>query len=193
MVVKLINFTNLSQEIGVSLHLIIEYFQILEDCLIVDRINSLTESSTRRKLTKAPKYLFFDLGIRRLCAKEGRRLSQRALSALFEQFVGMEILRYLKLYAPSYRLKYWRDHNGPEVDYIIDMNHHYLPIEVKWTEEPSTKDCRHLEKFMDEYQCEKISYLVCRVARQRKISDRVIALPWNELVSLRDIIQTKDA
>lgn len=68
------------------------------------------------------------------------------------------------------------------------MNHRYLPVEVKWTEDPSEKDCRHLEKFMQEYPCEKIAYLVCRIARPRKISDRVLALPWQELAELSSII-----
>jgi predicted AAA+ superfamily ATPase len=186
-----INFTKLSQDIGVSVHLIIEYFQILEDCLIADRINPLTDSSSRRTLTKAPKYLFFDLGIRRICAKEGRRLSQKTLAALFEQFVGMEILRYIKLYAPSYQLKYWRDHAGPEIDYVIDMNHRYLPIEVKWTENPTAKDCRHLEKFMDEYPCEEWGYLICRAEKARKMSNRIIALPWQELTDFCRMIKNE--
>ena len=187
-----INYSRLSQDIGISVHLIIEYFQILEDCLIIDKINPLTDSTGRRKLTTAPKYLFFDLGIRRIAAREGRRLSQKALADLFEQFVGMELLRYLKLYAPSYHLKYWRDHNGPEVDYVIDMNHTYLPIEVKWTENPSLKDCRHLEKFLDEYPCHKQAFVVCRVSRRRQISPRVTALPWQELFDLGEIIRSEN-
>jgi predicted AAA+ superfamily ATPase len=181
-----VNFTRLSQDIGVSVHLIIEYYQILEDCLIIDRINPISTSSTRRKLTKAPKYLFFDLGVRRLCAKEGRRLSQRTNANLFEQFVGMEILRYLRLDTPNYKLNYWRDHNGPEVDYVIDMNHQYLPIEVKWTQEPTLDNCRHLEKFMEEYPCDDTAYVICRVERPRKLSNRIMALPWQDLPLLRD-------
>jgi predicted AAA+ superfamily ATPase len=184
-----INYTRISQDIGISVNLIIEYFQILEDCLIIDRINPITESATRKKLTKAPKYLFFDLGVKRIAAKEGQRLSQKSLSSLFEQFVGMELLRYIRLYAPNGHLKYWRDHGGPEIDFVIDLNHTYIPVEVKWTENPSPKDSRHLEKFMDEYPCGNMSYIVCRVARKQKISDRVIALPWKELIDLCKLIQ----
>jgi predicted AAA+ superfamily ATPase len=183
-----VNFTRLSQDVGVNIHLIIEYYQILEDCLIVDRINPITQSTTRNRLTKAPKYLFFDLGVRRLCAKEGWRLSQRTLGGVFEQFVGMEILRYLRLYAPSYRLNYWRDHNGPEVDYVIDKNHQYLPIEVKWTESPTVSDCRHIEKFLSEYPCDTLGYLVCRIDRPRQLSTRVMALPWQNLAILKDAL-----
>ncbi|MCX7116643.1 MAG: DUF4143 domain-containing protein [Legionellales bacterium] len=139
------------------------------------------QTSSRRKLTRAPKYLFFDLGVRRLCAKEGHRLSERMLGHVFEQFVGMEMLHYLRIYHPSFRIKYWRDHNGPEIDYVVDMNHHYLPIEVKWTDAPSLQDGRHLEKFLLEYPCQDLAYVVCRVTRKRQLSDRIIALPWQEL------------
>jgi len=54
---KQLNVTNLSREIGVSRHTIEEYYQILQDCLIADRIEPIVKSTTRRRLTKAPKYL----------------------------------------------------------------------------------------------------------------------------------------
>jgi predicted AAA+ superfamily ATPase len=178
-----INFSRLSQDIGVSVHTVTEYFQILEDCLIIEKINPIT-ANTRRKLTKAPKFLFFDLGVKRLCAKEGQKLSQRAQAALFEQFVGMELLRYIHLDTSGFRLQYWRDHNGPEIDYVIDMHQQYLPVEVKWTENPSAYDCRHLEQFMSEHPSTEYGYLVCRVPKERKITKRVIALPWQALPTI---------
>lgn len=183
-----INFTRLSQDVGVSVHSIIEYFQILEDCLIIKKITPLTTDS-RRKLTKAPKYLFFDLGVKRLCAKEGHRLSQRTQASLFEQFIGIELSRYLHIEAPHFRLQYWRDHNGPEIDYVIDMHNYYLPIEVKWTEHPTPQDCRYLERFISEYHCAPFGYIVCRVPRERKMTDRIIALPWQALPNIMDILK----
>ncbi|MCX7117141.1 MAG: AAA family ATPase [Legionellales bacterium] len=39
-----VNFTRLSQDVGVNVHLLIEYYQILEDCLIVDKIEPLTQT-----------------------------------------------------------------------------------------------------------------------------------------------------
>jgi uncharacterized protein len=177
----LINFAKLSQDIGINVHLLSEYFQILEDCLIVDKILPLIDSQSRRRLTKAPKYLFFDLGVRRICAKEGAQLSEKSLGNLFEQFIGIELNRYLRLHAPTFRLRYWRDHNGPEVDYIIDMNHVLLPIEVKWTTNPTSNDCKHLKKFLDEYPCHELAYVVCQTPRKRMLQDRIMALPWQEL------------
>jgi predicted AAA+ superfamily ATPase len=129
------------------------------------------------------------LGVKRLCAKEGSRLSQRTQAALFEQFVGMELSRYLHIDASNFRLQYWRDHSGPEVDYVIDMHKHYLPIEVKWTEQPTAYDCRHLEKFIAEYPCVEFGYIVWRVPRERKITDRIIALPWQALPKMIEIFK----
>jgi predicted AAA+ superfamily ATPase len=111
---------------------------------------------------------------------------------LFEQFVGAELSRYLRIDTSNARLKYWRDHNGPEIDYVIDMHKHYLPIEVKWTEQPSTNDCRHLQQFMSEYDCSEFGYVVCRTPRERKLSDRIIALPWQSLPKILDILKEKN-
>ena len=87
------HFRGIAQELGVPHTTVAGYYEILEDCLIAERIEALSESRTRKKLTKSPRYLFFDLGVRRAAADEGRRLSPRVLGALFEQFVGLELLR----------------------------------------------------------------------------------------------------
>jgi len=52
------NFSNISKQLGIQVHQIIEYFQILVDCMIVERVEALSHG--RRRLTKAPKFLFFD-------------------------------------------------------------------------------------------------------------------------------------
>ena len=46
----IINLRKLSQEIGVSHTTIGAYYQILEDCLIAERIEPLTQSKTRKNL-----------------------------------------------------------------------------------------------------------------------------------------------
>lgn len=34
----------------------------------------------------------------------------------------------------------WRDPAGPEVDWIIENENGYIPIEVKWTDTPGERD-----------------------------------------------------
>lgn len=179
-----INVNNLSQEIGVSRHTINEYYQILIDCLIADRIEPITDLTTRRRLTKSPKYLFFDLGIRRIAAGEGLRLPQKYYGQLFEQFVGIELLKIIRLQAPQANLKYWHDHAGPEVDYVIEYNRQYIPIEVKWTSNPTKQNTRHLVKFMQEYNCATPAYVICRTPRAVTLGDDIIAINWRELAHI---------
>ncbi len=54
----------------------------------------------------------------------------------------------------------------------------YLPIEVKWTEAPDAGDARHLNCFLKEYPTFGKGYIICRVPQKIKISDQVMALPW---------------
>lgn len=183
-----INVAKLSQAIGVSAHLVNEYFQILEDCLIAEPIEPIIETRSRRKLSKAKKYLFYDLGVRRICAKEGAQLSSKALGALFEQFVGVELCRYGRLNRSRAMLYYWQDHAGPEVDFVIKKDGKYLPIEVKWTDNPGKGDCRHLLKFLAEYPCFDLGYVVCQIPRKRMLTDRIMALPWQELPMFYDVM-----
>ncbi len=177
---QLVNFRKLSQEIGTAHTTIAAYYQILEDCLIVERVEPLTKSKTRKKLTKSAKYLFFDLGVRRLAAHEGTGLSRQDFGRLLEQWVGLELIRSARLTQESSQILFWRDPEGPEVDWVIEIGGRYIPIEVKWTDMPTISDIKHLELFISEYHNCDAGYLVCRVPRRQKLSDRVTAIPWQE-------------
>lgn len=180
----IINLRKLSLEIGVAHTTIGAYYQILEDCLIAERIEPLTQSKTRKKLTKSEKFLFFDLGVRRVAAREGTKLPRDTMGKLFEQFVGLELLRRTHADNPTARIRFWRDPDGPEVDWIIDKNGAYTPVEVKWTENPTASDIRYLEVFLSEYSSAETGYLVCQIPRKARLSDRVFALPWQSVVEL---------
>jgi len=184
----IINLRKLSQEIGVSHTTIGAYYQILEDCLIAERIEPLTQSKTRKKLTKSEKYLFFDLGVRRLAAREGIRPPRDTMGVLFEQFVGLELLRDAHIKGHSAKIRFWRDPDGPEVDWVIDEDGIYTPLEVKWTDSPASSDVRHLEVFLSEYKSAKSAFLICRVPRKAKIGEKIFALPWQ---SFGEIIKIK--
>ena len=177
----IVNLRKLLQEIGVSHTTISAYYQILEDCLICDRIEPLTHSKTRKKLTKSERYVFFDLGVRRLAAREGTRPPRETMGGLLEQFIGLELLSSAHIKGRGAKIRFWRDPDGPEVDWIIDEDGIYIPIEVKWTENPASSDIRHLEVFLSEYKSAKAGFLVCQVPRKAKLSDRIFALPWQSI------------
>jgi len=178
---NLIHFNQLSQKIGVAHTTIASYFQILEDSLIIERIQPLTHSNTRNRLSKATKYLFFDLGIRRLCAEEGSQLPLTTLSHLFEQFVGLELIRNARFIEDPIHIRYWRDHAGPQVDYVIEYNGNYCPIEVKLNDQPTEKDCRHLSLFLNEYPNTTKGYVICQTPKPFLIRKNIMAISWKDI------------
>jgi predicted AAA+ superfamily ATPase len=181
---QIVNFSKLSQEIGVSHTTIAAYYRILEDCLVAERIEPLTRSKTRKKLTKSEKYLVLDLGVRRLAAREGAQPSRETFGRLFEQFVGLELVRGAHAAGSGVAIRFWRDADGPEVDWVVDTYGRYTPVEVKWTTRPSPSDVRHLDVFLSEYPSATAGYLVCQVPRPVRLSRRITALPWQSVVEL---------
>ena len=177
---RVINVSKLSQAIGVGRHTVQSYFQILEDCLIIEQVHPITESDTRKKLTKTAKYLFFDMGIRRVASRLGNALSDEVMGHLFEEFIGIELIRQLRLVANRAQLKFWRDPDGPEVDFVIDHHQTLIPVEVKFTSTPTPSDARHLHTFIDEYSSNS-GIVVCQTPHAFKLSDRVTAIPWQSL------------
>lgn len=177
------NMTKLSQDIGVAATTISNYFQILVDCLIAYRVEPITETSTKRRLISSVRYLFFDLGVRRVCANEGTKLPARLLGDLFEQFVGLQLLAYRDLNNRLAKLRYWRDSAGPEIDYVLEMERKYIPIEVKWNTAPTLQDAKHLIKFLQEYSNATEAYIICRTPTEYVLgaNKNIKVISWQQL------------
>lgn len=181
---KVLNATRLSQDIGVSDTTIKNYYQILEDCLIVHRIDPISNHGTKRRLIRSPRYLFFDLGVRRACANEGSQLPLRMMGDLFEHYVGNQLISYCQLKGAHHKVRYWKDSAGPEIDFVLEIEKQFVPIEVKWTDKPTEYDVRHIKKFLEEYPETQKAYVVCRTPHRYKILENVMAIPWQEMVTL---------
>ncbi len=184
---KLVSFRKLSQDIGIAHTTVSAYFQILEDCLLVDRVDPLTESARRNKLVRSSRYLFFDLGVRRLAAGETplqNHYQGPILGDWFEQWVGQELIRGIRN-LPGAKLRFWKDPDGPEVDWVLVQGSRWIPIEVKLTATPDQHDARHLKVMLAEYpdRCKK-AYIVCTTPRRFKITDAIEAIPWTDLPRL---------
>ncbi|MBN1271902.1 MAG: ATP-binding protein [Candidatus Aminicenantes bacterium] len=181
---RILSFRALSLDVGVTHHTISTFYEILYDCMIVERIHPLIPSGSRRRLSKACKYLFFDLGIRnaaaQLLTREG--ITREEWGHRFEEWIGLSLIRYLRSRNLPGNIYYWRDHNGPEIDWIVEQKNQWIPVEVKFIENPQLKHINHLELFINENQ-EKTSkgYLIFLGDKPRKITDRITALPWFEL------------
>lgn len=178
---NIVSFRKLSQEIGVAHTTIAAYYETLIDCLVAECVLPLIHTKTRRKLLHAPKYLFFDMGIRRICANEGRRLPEKYLGMLFEQWVGLELIRRARLSQEGINILFWRDATGSEIDWIVEIHKNYLPIEVKWTSKPTLNDAKYLRLFLSEYSNAEKAYVICRTPTRVKLANQIYAIPWQDI------------
>ena len=179
-----VNMNKLSNDVAVSRSTLDTYFQILEDCLIVERITPVTETKTRRRLLKSNRYLFYDLGVRRLAANEGTCLPEKIMGHLFEQFVGQQLIAMLRQSTPQATVSFWQDSNGVAVDWVVCLNHQYAPIEVKWSDAPKPHAAKHCETFINEYDCPLGGFVVCQTPHAYQLTDHVEAMAWQQLPEL---------
>jgi len=151
------------------------------DTYIGFRIPSFGRS--RRKIVSAPRFLICDLGMRNSLSELPLNSSLIQLDAghLFEQFVLIELFYRCQYLGKTYKLSTWRTSTGAEVDAVIETPEEVIPVEIKWTDSPQMKDVRHLERFLDLHpDLSRRGYLVCRVDKQRKLSERILAIPWDQ-------------
>lgn len=175
------NFSEISKELGPTVATIQNYYQILEDTLFVERIDPYLKNPTRKKLTKSSRYLFFDLGVRRILSDESKNFLPDRKGFLFEHLIGNEIIKWIRTSAPSARLYYWRDSDGPEVDWLIEYDGRLLPIEVKLMSKPTSKVAKHLKVFMSEYPKAKSAIVICTSDMNYQLDTNIRAINYLKL------------
>lgn len=174
------NYTKLSNESGVSQPAIKEYYQILEDTLIVEKVEPFLRNA-RKRILASPRYYFFDLGVRNALARlpltKGTINAQKGI--LFEHAVMLEIIRRIKVLGKNYRVNYWRTAGGAEVDCIIDLGKEVIPIEIKASRNVALSDIKGLKNFLTDYKnIAKQGYVVTLGERKERLAKNIIALPW---------------
>jgi len=176
---RFINFTKLARAIGVAVNTLRNFYQVLEDTYVGVHIPPF--AGGRKRITKAPRFLFFDLGVRHVLAELPLDKSLLALDAggIFEQWVLAELYYRCRFHGRNYRLSTWR--TASEVDAILETPKELIPIEIKWTDSPSRADARHVETFMEiNEKKSKKGYVICRAPRKQKLTQRTTVLPWDK-------------
>jgi predicted AAA+ superfamily ATPase len=172
---QIINYTNIARECGIANPTVKEYFQILEDTLIGQRLPAFQKRKKRRLIT-SPKFYFFDLSTvihftRRGKVVQGSELFGRA----FEHYIWMELLAHSNYSELFYPITYWRTSSGFEVDFVL--GDHEIAIEVKSTRLANAKHLKGLRRFKEEYSVQR-SILVSLDSKPRKTEDQIEILPW---------------
>lgn len=177
------NLTKLSMESGTSVTSIKSYYEILEDTLVVERVEPYLKNA-RKRLLATPRYYFFDLGVRnavaRLPLERGLITAQKGL--LFEHAVVLEIIRRVRALRRNYRVHFWRTAGGAEVDCVIDAGTHVIPIEIKAARRVRLSDVTGLVRFLADYpSVARQGYVVTMGTHAERLADNILAVPWKDL------------
>jgi len=167
------NLSKIASQVGVSHPTVGQYFDILEESLILHRIPSF--GMNRSDVLRKPRYYFFDTGVRNAAAglEHSRGLLTLQAGPLFEQACVLELLATAP---PGTKLSYWRTKRGDEVDIVLEKAGRTVPVEIKWTDTPRPEDFDGLKTFASQEKT-KHAFLICRIPHPQKFNHG-LALPW---------------
>lgn len=131
---KVINFSRIARDVSVSDQTVMQYYQILEDTLIGFYLEAF-HSSVRKRLSRKPKFYFFDPGVVRaltLSLNVPLKPGTSAYGEAFEHLVVLECIKLADIYFLQYRFSYLATKDGAEIDLVVERpGQPLLLIEVK--------------------------------------------------------------
>jgi predicted AAA+ superfamily ATPase len=147
---QILNKTEISGPLGVSVPTITEWLGVLETTGIVFLVPPYFENFGKR-IVKTPKVYFADTGL--LCSLLG--LADRAalerspfLGPVFEAFVASEIVKRQINAGRQRELYYFRDQQGLEVDFVVPEGGDLRLVEAKWSRTVLPADARNIEALL---------------------------------------------
>jgi predicted AAA+ superfamily ATPase len=171
---EMVNYTNIATDCGISSTTVKEYFQILEHTLIGRYLPSF-QKKPKRRVILAPKFYLFDVGIaNNLLNREKIEAGTEIFGKAFEHFIYQEIYAHSRYTENDYPVYYWRTTSQQEIDFVL--GDHEVAIEVKATEQASSRHLKGLKAFSEEYTVKKL-ILISNDPLPRQV-DNILILPW---------------
>ncbi len=178
---KIINYANIARDVGTDDKTIQSYYSILEDTLIGFFLESY-QGSFRKRLSKKPKFYFFDTGIVRALA----RLSSiplapqtNAYGNAFEHFIILECIRHASYARKDFRFNYLRTSTDAEIDLVVERpGLPLLCIEIKSATHINPEDISSFKMISKDVPNSEA--IVLSNEKYAKKIDHIMILPWQQ-------------
>ncbi|MBI5754242.1 ATP-binding protein [Candidatus Peregrinibacteria bacterium] len=179
-----LNISAVAQDSEINRKVVENYFSILEDLMIAERIHIFTKKAKRRIISH-PKFYFFDVGIYRAIRPKGPYdLPEETDGAAIETLIFQELKAVNSYLDLGYGIFYWRTVDEVEVDFILYGEKGLKAIEVKRTSRINPKDLRGLKAFSKDYPLAKCYLLY---SGDKKLFDNNI-----EIIPIEDFLKNID-
>ena len=125
------NATGIARDAGINRRTVQNHFEILTDTLIGFWLPPWKLKSATKQVRQS-KFYFFDCGVARaLTGRLPYPPTAEELGPLAETFVLNELRAYLGYSSCDYKLCFWRNYDGTEVDVLCETAEGFVAIEVK--------------------------------------------------------------
>ncbi|HEY5085951.1 MAG TPA: ATP-binding protein [Gemmatimonadaceae bacterium] len=169
----LVNQTQLARDASIPQSTVQRYVNVLETSYQMVRLPAYAVNRTKQ-LVKSPKYYWSDTGFALALSGEREPRGEH-----LENVVVQDLLAWRDSQSMPPEVFHWRTSKGYEVDIVIDDGGHLLPIEVKATSQPSTRDVASLSVFLDEYADRAAAGIMLYTGEQTFwVARNVLAVPW---------------
>ena len=177
---KMVNYSELSSTLGISLATVKTYLWYLEKTFILWKVTPWF-TNIRKEITKAPVYYFRDIGLRNFASGSFGVLSDSEAGFAFQSVVHT-LLKERSPMADT-TIHYWRTKDKAEVDFVIRKGDKVLPLEVKYRSLKKTEIPRSFRGFIEGYHPER-GYIINKSLNKEMLvgETRVQCLPYWELL-----------
>ena len=181
---QLLNYSDISRDVGVAVSTIKEWISLLEATFQVYLLRPYYENIGKRQI-KTPKLYFRDTGL--MCYLTGWRSAETASSGamaglLFECHVVNEILKSYAHRGREAPVWFYRTKEKKEVDLLIAEDGKLFPVEVKLTARPRQRDLSGIAALQKTGVELGRGAVVCMVQNATPLSRDADAVPVDVLV-----------
>ncbi|MBI5051087.1 MAG: DUF4143 domain-containing protein [Nitrospirae bacterium] len=150
---RLLNYSEISNTLGISLPTLKNYLWYAENTYILQRLTPYFRN-IRSEISKSPTPYFSDIGLRNYMLGIFGNLSRSDdIGFTFQNLIFLilkEKLRFMNA-----KLHFWRTKSGAEIDFIINTGRRPIPVEVKYSEFTMPVVPRSFDGFIEKYSPEK--------------------------------------
>ena len=178
-----LDISKLASESMVPRQTAVRFFELLEETLIVQRVDAFARSE-RRRLVQHPRYFFFDNGV--LNAVLGNFIaSPNRIGPLFEHLFHTQLRATASARDLELRIATFRTEHGAEVDFVIEAADLLWAVECKASRNVGPANLRGLKSF-GELVGKRHRPVVAYLGESKRRVEGVDVLPWQEV--LRELI-----
>ena len=181
---QLMDYSNLSNALGVSLPTIKEWISLLETSGLIFILPAYFKNFSKR-IVKTPKIYFSDPGL--LCHLLSIRTIEQLkvhplLGAVFETFIVGECFKRFYNLGEVPPLYFWRDQAQNEIDLLIQHGEEGFPLEIKLSQSFHSDFKKNMEKWflLKENKASKGSIIYCGEPTHHE-GESISIIPWYNL------------